>query len=79
MSVEPIEVGALGSVSDMCGKAELERTDGTNTPERVVENESLNVLWDFSVKCNRMVEARGPDIDFMNKQAMEAKIIDIAF
>ena len=25
-----------------------------------------------------MVEARGPDIDFMNKQAKEAKIIDIA-
>ena len=25
-----------------------------------------------------MVEARGPDITFMNKQAMEAKIIDIA-
>ena len=62
----------------LCGKAELERTDGTNTPGRVVENESLNVLWDLSVKCDRMVEARGPDIDFMNKQAKEAKIIDIA-
>ena len=44
----------------------------------MVENESLKVLWDFIVKCDRMVEARGPDIDFMNKQAMEAKIIDIA-
>ena len=64
----------------MCGKAELaiERNDGTNTPERAVQNESLKVLWDFNVKCDRMVEARGTDIDFMNKQAMEAKIIDIA-
>ena len=64
----------------MCGKAELaiERTDGTNTPERVVQNESLKVLWGFNVKCDRIFEARGPDIDFMNKQAMEAKIIDIA-
>ena len=61
----------------LCGKAELERSDGTNTQERVVENESLRVLWDFNVKCDRMVEARGPDINFMNKQAMEAKIIDI--
>lgn len=64
----------------MCGKAELaiERTDGTNTPERVVQNESLKVLWGFNVKCDGIFEARGPDIDFMNKKAMEAKIIDIA-
>ena len=55
----------------MCGKAGL-------AIERVVQNESLKVLWGFNVKCDRMFEARGPDIDFMNKQAMEAKIIDIA-
>ena len=44
----------------------------------MVQNESLKVLWGFNVKCDRIFEARGPDIHFMNKQAMEAKIIDIA-
>ena len=64
----------------MCGKAELERTDKwyKHTPERVVENEGFKVLWDyFNVQCDRMVEARRPDIVFVDKQAREAKIIDM--
>ena len=64
----------------LCGKAELERADKwyNHTPERVVENEGFKVLWDFNVQCDRMVEARRPDIIFVDKQAREAKIIDIA-
>ena len=51
---------------------------GISTPqERVVENEGFNVVWDFNVQCNMMVEARRPYIVFVDKQAMEAKIIDI--
>ena len=56
----------------LCGKAELERTDGTNTPERVVENES------FNVQSDRLAEARRPDIVLVDKQVLEAKINDIA-
>ena len=43
----------------------------------MVENTGFKVLWDFNVQCDRMVEARRPDIIFVDKQAKEAKIIDI--
>ena len=64
----------------LCRKTELKRTDKwyKHTPERVVENEGFKVLWDFNVQCDRMVEARRPDVVFVDKQAMKAKIIVIA-
>ena len=63
----------------LCGKAELERAEKwyKHTPERVVENEGLEVLWDFNVQSDRIVEARRPDIIFVDKRANEAKMIDI--
>ena len=52
---------------------------GTNTPpERVVENKGFKVVWDFNVQFDMMVETRRPDIAFVDQQAMEVKIIDIA-
>ena len=64
----------------LCGKAELEWTNKwyKHTPEQLVENKGVKGLWDFNVQCDRMVEARRPDIIFVDKQAMDAKIIDIA-
>ena len=50
-----------------------------HTPEKVVENTGFKDLWDFNKQCDRMVEATGLDIIFVHdKQAKEAKIIDIA-
>ena len=43
----------------------------------MVENTGIKVLWNFNVQCDRMVEARRPEIIFVDKQAKEAKIIDI--
>ena len=43
----------------------------------MVENTGIKVLWNFNVQSDRMVEARRPDIIFVDKQAKEAKIIDI--
>ena len=62
----------------LCGKAQLERADKwyNHTPEQVIE--VCKVLWDFNVQHDRIVEARRPDIIFVDKQASEAKIIDIA-
>ena len=40
--------------------------------------ENFKVLWDSNVQCDKIVEARRPDIVFLNKQAKEAMIIDIA-
>ena len=64
----------------LCGKAEHERAEKwyKHTPEQVVKNEGFKVLWDFNVQCDRIVEARRPDIIFVYKRAKEGKIIDIA-
>ena len=62
------------------GKVELERANNgyKHTPERVVESEGFRVLRDFvNGQCDRVVEGRRPDIIFLDKQAREAKIIDI--
>ena len=63
------------------GKVELERANNCykHTPERVVESEGFRVLRDFvNGQCDdRVVEGRRPDIIFLDKQAREAKIIDI--
>ena len=39
---------------------------GTNTPQQVVKNAGFKVLWDFNAQCDRMDEARRPDIIFGN-------------
>ena len=44
----------------------------------MVENTGFKVLWDFKIQCDRMVEATRLDIVFVDKQAKEAKIKDIA-
>ena len=44
----------------------------------MVENTGFKVLWDFKIQCDRMVEATRLDIVFVDKQAKETKIIDIA-
>ena len=42
------------------------------------KTKGFKVLWDFNVQYDRKVEARRSDIIFVDKQAIEAKIIDIA-
>lgn len=45
----------------------------------MAESEAFKLLWDFiSGQYDRVVEVRRPDIIFLDKQAREAKIIDIA-
>ena len=48
-------------------------------PEGVLENENCKLLWDFTIQCDRMVEARRPDIVFVDKKKKrEIKILDVA-
>ena len=47
-------------------------------PESVVENENFKILWDFTIKCNHMIEARRPDIAVVDKVKKETMIIDVA-
>jgi hypothetical protein len=65
---------------------ELCRTHGFEHSKRwynhrakpVLENAEVKILWDFNVYCDRMIEARRPDIVVVDKRNAETKIIDIA-
>ena len=37
-------------------------------PEGVVESETFKVLWDFTVQCERKIDAKRPDIVFIDKE-----------
>ena len=43
-----------------------------------MESENFKILWDFTVQCDRNIEARRPDIVFIDKTVREAVINDIA-
>ena len=47
-------------------------------PEGVLENCKIKLLWDFMIQCDRVVEARRPDIVVVDKEKKDVKIIDIA-
>ena len=36
-------------------------------PESMVENQNLIMLWDFTKKCDHMIETRGSDIVVVDK------------
>ena len=63
-----------------CGKCGLERANSwyEQKPEGVVESENFKILWDFTVQCDRKIEARRPDIVFIDKKEREVVIIDVA-
>ena len=44
----------------------------------MVESENFKILWDFTVQCDRKIEARRPDIVFIDKKEREVVIIDVA-
>ena len=46
-------------------------------PKRVLESENIKILWDFTVQCDRKIEARRPDIVFIDKKEREVIIIDV--
>ena len=64
----------------LCGKCELERANNwyEQKPEGVVESENFKILWDFTIQCDRKIEARRSDIIFVDKKEREVVIIDVA-
>ena len=64
----------------LCGKCELERANNwyEQKPEGVVESENFKILWDFTIQCDRKIEARRPDIIFVDKKERGVVIIDVA-
>ena len=47
-------------------------------PEGVMESQDFKVLWDFMIQCDRLIQARRPDIFVVDKKKKEVKLIDIA-
>ena len=43
-----------------------------------MESENFKILWDFTVQCDRKIEARRPDIVFIDKNESEVVVIDVA-
>ena len=43
-----------------------------------MESENVKILWDFTVLCDRKIEASRPDIVFIDKKEREVVIIDVA-
>ena len=44
----------------------------------MLENDEFKILWDINIQCDRIIEARRPDIIFIDKKEKCCKIIDIA-
>ena len=47
-------------------------------PEGVIERQEFKVLWDFMVQCDRVIQARRPDVIVVDKKQKEVRIIGIA-
>ena len=43
-----------------------------------MENVNFKILWDFTVQCDRKIEAKRPNIVFISQKEREVVIIDIA-
>ena len=63
-----------------CGKYNLKRSEKwyEHTPEGVVENEEVKILWDLMIQFEREIKARKPDIVVVKKNERSCVIIDIA-
>ena len=43
-----------------------------------MESENFKILWDFTIQCDRKIDARRPDNVFIHKKEREVFIIDVA-
>ena len=48
-------------------------------PQKVVETESVTVLWDFPARTNRTIQANKPDITIKDHREKTFKLIDFTF
>ena len=47
-------------------------------PESILENEDYQILWDFSIETDHVIEARRPVLVVVDKKERSCKIIDFA-
>lgn len=65
---------------DLCRKHGLEHHEKwyEHSPEGVVENDEVKILWDINIQCDNVITARRPDIVIINKQERLCTIVDVA-
>ena len=47
-------------------------------PRSILENEDYNILYDFSIQTDHVIEARRPDLVVVDKKERSCKVIDFA-
>ena len=64
----------------LCKKYQLPHTNNwyDHRAEPVTENEEVKLLWDFSLRTDKVIEARRPDIVLVDKIKKSCIIIDVA-
>ena len=64
----------------LCKQYGFPRCDNwwTHQAEKVLENDDFKVLWDFSIRTDKVIEAHRPDIVIVDKRSKEALLVDVA-
>ena len=47
-------------------------------PERVLENESIILWWDFKLQTNKVLQHTGPDMTVLQKENHKCLLLDIS-
>ena len=65
---------------DLCKRHEIEDQEKCydHIPDSVVENDNVKLLWDINIQCDKVIEARRPDIVVIDKKEKVCIIVDIA-
>ena len=48
-------------------------------PEGAVENEEVKLLWDITIRCDNVLEARKPDIVVVDKKKRKGMIFILLY
>ena len=65
---------------ELCGELDINRAKKwyKHQPQGVSRKGNTKILWDFNIQCDHESEARRPDIEVVDEDAKECKIIDLA-
>ena len=61
---------------DVCKMYGIEVNDKwyQHEPVSVIENDKCKILWDFTVQTDHIIQARRPDMIFIDKEANKAQV-----
>ena len=64
----------------LCGKYNIDRRDNwwKHSPDSIVENDSVKILWDFNIFVDHMIYARRPDIVVIDKGASLVTLVGVS-